>query len=373
MAVNEKLELLFLNRTQFGYHLTTYYFCKLAAGDLCITHVGFDTGSPKLHAEAVRVKYVQYEGRKLRRYLRLLRAFMQEVRKCNGVIFLEYFPGCSILRCGQRRSRMVVDIRTGSISQNVAVRKLQDRLMRWECCRFENISIISKSLAKRLRLPLDRTHVLPLGAEQMEARPRRYDRLDLLYVGTFDGRRIEDTVVGVDRFLRHRESRIDLTYTIVGNGHNGELQKLRQMVHSKGLDDVVRLPGYIHRTQLQDIFDRCNVGISYVPMSDAYDCQPVTKTLEYIFAGMPVIATATTENKKVVNESNGVLIRDTPEDFCRGLEEMCQRRHQYDPEAIQRSCPECSWHRIVHRNFIPYIEEIHHPDLVGSMPCSYTL
>jgi len=358
MAVDRKHELLILNRAQFGYHISTYYYCKFAAEHLRITYVGFDTGRLKLCLKDVKAKYVAYAGRKCLRYLRLLVAFAQEVRRCQGAIFIMYFPGCSVLRCLGPRTRMILDIRTGSVNRNPLVRRWENRVMQWECRLFRNVSVISQSLAERLCLPSARTHILPLGAERVAVRAKRFARLDLLYVGTLDGRCIEDTVVGFDRFLQDYGALIPLTYTIVGDSHNGQLETLRRMVCQKGLDRVVRLPGYVHKTRLQDEFDRCNVGVSYVPMNDIYDCQPVTKTFEYIVAGMPVIATATTENRKVVKSFNGVLIPDTPEGFYHGLKEFYSRRHEFDSEVVRRSCPESLWDRIVSLNLVPYIQDI---------------
>jgi len=358
MVINTKPELLILNRTQFGYHLDTYYYCKLAGERLRVVYVGFDTGKPKLHLDGVTVKYMPYKGRRLRRYLTLLTALTREVRECHGAIFIEYFPGCSVLRYMGPRARMIVDIRTGSVHQNPMSRRLEDWLMRWESYLFRSICVVSQSLADRLHLPPGKTHILPLGAERMTLEAKSFTRLDFLYVGTLHGRRIEDTVVGFERFQRDCGSRIALTYTIIGAGHNGELEKLRRMVHLKGLDDIVRLPGYVHKTRLQDVFDHCNVGISYVPINDTYDCQPVTKTFEYIFAGMPVIATATTENRKVIRGFNGTLIPDTPEGFYCGLKDIYARRHEFDSQEVRHCCPDASWDRIVNLNLVPYIEEI---------------
>lgn len=351
-------ELLILNRTQFGYLQDAYYYCKLAADRFRIRYVGFDTGRPKLHLDGVEVKYVAYTGRKSRRYLRLLMAFVQEVRKCRGAIFIEYFPGCSLLACLGPRARMILDVRTGSISRDPRVRRWANRLTRWESCFFRKVLVVSDGLAKRLGLPSNRTRVLPLGAEAMPLKPKRFDRLDLLYVGTLNGRRMEDTVIGFERFLQDHGRGIDLTYTIVGDGPNGQLDALRRMVRRKGLDQRVHLPGYVHKSQLQDTFERCNVGVSYVPINDIYDCQPVTKTFEYIVAGMPVIATATTENKRVIRKSNGVLIQDCPDGFYHGLKEIYEGRSEFDSERVRLSCPECSWDRIVDLHLIPSLESL---------------
>ncbi len=358
MPTDFREELVILNRVQFGYHLDTYYYAKFASRRLRITYVGFDTGSPKLHVDGVAVKYVGYEGRKSLRYLRLLAAFARETRRCRGIVFVNYFPGCSLLRCFGSAARMIMDIRTGSVHPNLLVRRWENRLMRWESRLFRNVSVISQGLAERLHLRPHRVHFLPLGAEHTAVEAKRFDRLDLLYVGTLDGRRIEDTVVGFERFVRDRGGQISLTYTIVGGSRNGRLEQLRRMVRLKGLDGIVHLPGYVHRTQLQDILARCNVGVAYVPINDMYDCQPVTKTFEYLFAGMPVIATATTENRKVIDRPHGVLIEDTPEGFYGGLKEVCARRDEFDSEKIRFCRPESSWHRIVGLNFVPYVQRI---------------
>ncbi len=361
MTSNGRPELLILNKTQFGYHLDTYYYCKFAANRLRIKYVGFDTGSPRLDLEGVEVTYVAYGGPMLRRYLRLLAAFAQEVRRSKGAIFINYFPGCGLLRCFGSRTRMIVDIRTGSVSENSLMRRLGNWLMRWESRLFRNISVVSRGLAERLHLPPYKTHVLPLGAESMTMTGKRFDRLDLLYVGTLYGRRIEDTVIGVKQFLHGCDEPVPLAYTIVGDGYNGELEELRLLVRHYGLEGIVYVLGYVHKTRLREAFDRCNVGVSYVPVNDIYDCQPATKTFEYLFAGMPVIATATTENRKIVNRLNGVLIEDTPEAFCRGLKEVYDRRYEFDSEKLWLCCPESSWDRIVGLDFVPYIQSICQP------------
>ncbi|UCG57955.1 MAG: glycosyltransferase [Phycisphaerales bacterium] len=358
MDNGNKQELLILNRTQFGYHLDTYYYSKFAAKKLRITYVGFDVGRPRLALAGVEVKYVSYKGRRLRRFLRLLVAFARAVKKCCGAIFIEYFPGCSVLRCLCPHKRIIVDIRTGSVHQNPLVRRLANLMMQHEVRLFRNISVVCESLAERLRLPLAKTHILPLGAQPLATRAKCFDELHLLYVGTLDGRRIEDTVVGFDRFSREYGDNLKLSYTIVGDGHNGELERLRRMVRLKGLGNIVHLPGYVHTTRLQETFEHSNVGISYVPMNDVYDCQPVTKTFEYVFAGMPVIATATAENRKMINRLNGVLIQDTPQGFYCGLKEVYARRREFDAEEIRLSCPESSWDRIVRRDLVPYIQDI---------------
>lgn len=349
--------LLILSRAQFGYDLY-YYYCKWGGDRLEITYVGFDVGRPRIVLPGIDVTYVSCKGVKPIRFLKLALAFLREAQRGHDVVLIKYFLGCSLFRLLSLHHRAVLDVRTGCVGRSPFKRMWENLLMRAECRLFPHILTISPGLVERFSLPQRKTQVVPLGAEQLAMKAKRFDELHLLYVGTLDGRRIEDTVLGFGRFAQEYGDSVKLSYTIVGDGHNEELEGLRRMVRLKGLQDTVHLPGYVHKTQLQDTFEHCNVGISYVPMSDIYDCQPVTKTFEYVFAGMPVIATATTENSKVVNRLNGVLIQDTPEGVYRGLEEVYARRDEFDSEKIRLSCPESSWDRIVGRNLVPYVQNI---------------
>jgi glycosyltransferase involved in cell wall biosynthesis len=351
----DPVHLLILSRAQFGYDLY-YYYCKWGRDRLRITYVGFDVGRPRVLLPGIDVKYVSHKGVKPVRFLRFALTFLREARRGCDVVLIKYFVGCSMFRLLLPHSKVVLDIRTTSMDQGCWERRWKDLLLRVECRVFAHVVVISKGLAERVRVPKHKRRIVPLGAEPLSRTPKGFDELHLLYVGTLHGRRIEDTVVGFKRFLCDYGAEIPLSYTIVGDGYNGELEKLRRMVCLTGLDDVVRLPGYIHKTQLKSTFERCNVGIAYVPMCDRFDCQPVTKTLEYIFSGMPVIATATAENQRMVNRSNGVLIQDTPDSFYRGLIEIYTRRHEFDSEQVRHGCSDASWDRIVDLNFVPYVQ-----------------
>jgi len=108
------------------------------------------------------------------------------------------------------------------------------------------------------------------------------------------------------------------------------------------------------------ILSKHNVGVSYVPITPYFDVQPPTKTFEYLLAGMPVIATRTKENEKVINEYNGVLIDDTPEDFRNGLALLYERisANKFTSSRIIESSESYTWERIVRNNFKLYIESL---------------
>ena len=351
-----KKRLLIISKDQFGYHIDTYFYCKVARQSFDITYICCDVNREKIKTNGVTVKYISWKGNVLQRFLRLMFLLLAECRNQYDIVFVRYFVGCSILKILNPSMNFIFDIRTSIVVKNPIKRGCKNFVLRLESCFFKHITVISQSLADKLKLAKHKVHVLPIGAELVNVPDKQFDSLNLLYVGTFDRRRIEDTIEGFALFYAEYKDSIDISYDIVGDGYHGELEQLRQLVHQKGLDRVIRLPGYIHLGELTEYYDQCNVGVSYVPINDIYDCQPPTKTFEYIFAGMPVIATDTTENRRVINHENGVLVDDTPEAFNKGLLELYQRSNKFDSIKIKETCLIFSWENIISGNLVPFLE-----------------
>jgi glycosyltransferase involved in cell wall biosynthesis len=358
--VGDTQKLLIIYPKQFGYHLGTYYYCKWAQADFRITYHGFDSDQPRLAPQGVDVHYVSRRGNRVTRYLRFLQSCLRECGAGHDMIFLKYFPGCSLLRLLHPRQRFVLDIRTGSIAQNPLKRRCEDLLLRAESLAFPHTTVISASLARKLRLA--RAHILPLGADPRDLSPREFSGLHLLYVGTLEGRRLENTVQAFHRFYVEAGSSVEMTYALVGEGPNGERDSLRAWVKDHGLEGVVSLPGFVHHRELGRYYEKCNIGVSYIPINPIYDCQPPTKTFEYLLAGLPVLATKTSENAAVITEHNGLLIDDTPEAFYEALKKLASGRNAYSSERIRTEALRYSWETIVRSNLVPYLKALIGPE-----------
>jgi glycosyltransferase involved in cell wall biosynthesis len=353
---SKKMRLLILCPSQFGYHLSTYYYCRHGRKLLDITYMGFKGSRPSISMEEICIKVISNRGNKFFRALRWYWNILKESRKGYDLVFIKYFMGCSLLRIVAPNRRFILDICTGSIQQGRWQRRLADISLLMESKIFANISIISENLARKLGIRDDRYHILPLGADVMTVNEKQYDALHLLYVGTLSGREIEKTIIGFERFCRrHRDSIALTSYTIAGDGYRGELERLRLLVIKLGLESVVNILGYVHHIDMAVYWERCNVGVSFVPINYIYDCQPATKTFEYLLAGMPTIATGTKENKLVINNENGVIIDDTATSFEQGLEEIYLKRGNFSSIAIKRTAEGSQWERIVRCNLYPYL------------------
>ncbi len=350
--------MLILNRKQFGYHSDTYYYCKYLNNKFDITYLCWDYGLKRPFVEKVNVKYVSRKGNKLVRYFRFLFAAISEVTKGYDICFIKYFLGCSLLKLLNFKGNFVFDIRTAHTWDNPLKRNFFDALLIFESLFFDKITIISKGLACRLKIPRKKVHILPLGADSLSNKDKKIDKMKLLYVGTFKNRNIADTIVGFEKFYKKYRSKIEIEYKIIGSGTAKEEQKLATLARDMNIEKVIEFVGFVPHSDLISYFDMNNIGVSFVPITKYFDKQPPTKTFEYALSGMPVIATNTTENRKVISDTNGVIIPDTAEGFYEGLKVMFDRRRTYVSSDIRKTCTEFKWENLVNKNLQIYLESM---------------
>ena len=348
--------LLILNRVQFGYHSGTFYYCKYLPDEYDVTYVCWDYGRPRLELPGITVIYVARDGSKALRYKRFIASAITHARRDFDYFFFQYFPGCSLLRLVRPAREMIFDVRTGSVELSLFRRLIADLILRLEASLFPNVTVISRGLSKKLWFSESRTHVLPLGSEVISANNKHFHELRLLYVGTLQGRRLHETVLGLHQFMKASGDGIACSYTIIGAGWGNEENDLRTLVHTLGLDPVVKVIGRIPHDQLSGYFNKANIGISYIPMTSYYNFQPPTKTFEYLLSGMAVIATATFENRSIVNEENGILIGDSAAEFAAGLSALASRLSTFDSRRIRESSQSHLWANIIRSNLVPYLQ-----------------
>lgn len=318
------MKILIINQNQFGYHMDTWYYCKYLHSDFHITYICFDQGLEKKSIEGVDVIYIPFDIGPLKRNLRILDESQRFIAGNElGFIFIKYFRFCSYLlfRNYKRRNVINLDVRTGSVVSKLWVRYANDLFMRVEAACFKHISVISESLRIKLKLSASAL-ILPLGAESLyKGSHPDMSVIRMCYVGTFTDRHLETVVLGIAHYIKTTEDH-NVSLDFFGSGWRGEELKLKMLVDEVGLNENIRFRGYIHHDRLNDVLGSYNVGVSYVPMTDFFNFQPVTKTFEYIFSGLYVIATKTDENVRFVSDSHGILIDDDVESFSRALKQI---------------------------------------------------
>lgn len=347
-------KILFIDTNQFGYLIDSLKWCELLSDKYDITYLSFDNGRPHIHVPKVKTVYVpQIGNKKVRGMLFLLTAFFHCLFY-RGYIFVLFHEKLDLLKKLLPWKKMHLDIRTMSVDENEEFRKRQDEMLKAAASVFDTVSAISKGIIEKLDLNKP-VSLLPLGADQISANDKDFSSLRLFYVGTMTNRHIPETIEGFNLFVQKHPA-VKITYDIVGGDNGeGELEHVKDSVRKFKLDDKVKIHGPKSHDELKPFFDKCNIGVCYVPITDYYQFQPPTKTFEYAFSGLVTIATQTEANKEIINNSNGVLINDTPCDFCKGIEEIMAEH--FNSASIKESVKNYSWKNIVDKYLIPIIEE----------------
>ncbi len=347
-----KQSLLLVTRDQFGYHVDPYAYARELTRHAAVTYFCWDYGRPRVEVPGVRVIYSSREGNVAARNLRFLRELLELVGEFDQSL-LFYFPGVSLVHGWAEQRRLICDVRTGNVGGSAVRRWLFDRLLSLEMRTFRNRSFISEGLGRRFGF--DHFNVLPLGASVTPLVPRDYRAFQLLYVGTFSSRRMEEAVRGFGLFRAEMDPDFSCHFTLIGSGTPAEEQRLRETVAEADMAGAVTFTGYVQREQLTAYFQAANIGVSYVPITPYFDHQPVTKTYEYLLAGLPVIGTATSGQHSVITPENGVLIQDDPAAFAAGLHQLYHHRHGFSGTAIQQEALRYTYRNIVDHRLVPYL------------------
>lgn len=342
-----KKSLLIVHQRQFGHHTGSLQYCQQLKNDFDITFLCWDYKREKNQEPGITVHYLSREGNIVIRNFRFINGIIEQIVKQKfDLIFIHYFRGCSLIPILSKTSQKFhLDIRTGSISPVKLNRLIYNSILWLESKFFKNISIISEGLRKHLMVKKN-AYILPLGANPVNIKRKGFEGLNLLYVGTLSNRNLEITINGLYIFLTQNLN-TKISYTIVGDGNNDERYILQQLVNKLELDKIVNLTGYVPYNDLIPFYESSNIGISFVPIKPYYEFQPVTKTFEYLMAGMPVIATGTFENKKIINDRNGYIIADNPESFAKALKLIYAEINNFDHQFIKESVTAYHWESIV--------------------------
>lgn len=345
--------LLIICALQYGDLTDTYKYCQYL-NDYKITYLSFDYGHPKRFLPNGRTVYVPHTRIKILNGVLFLLFSTIVALFHSGPIFVVYFPYCSIIKKCVPWKKMNVDVRTLSVATSKEKRHNEDRLLKKEIVCFDSISIIAKELIIKCGIEaFPNVYILPLGADIISANNKDFSELRLLYVGTLYNRHIIETVKGVELFLKRNPDYI-LKYDIIGDGE--ELEEIETYIKQKELGNNIFTYGALPFEKVKPFMDRCNMGVSYIPMTDWYDFQPPTKTYEYILSGMYCIATQTYANSQILTNDNGILHADNPSEFCNALESVYRKRIGLNSKIIRDTLRDSQWKIIVDKYLRPIID-----------------
>ena len=348
-------KILIISKEQFGYHTDIYKWCEYLRNDYRIKVVCFG-GKQKKYIDNVEVHYVPHIGNRTVKGVLYILVSLLHILFNKDITIVCNFKGCEIFKKVFPRKRMILDIRTLGVIRDKELRAKEDEDTRKTAKLYDFTTIISEGTRDKLKLDKEKSAILPLGADIMSRKNKSFDSLHLLYVGTLQDRDIDKTIKGISLLLKKYPD-IDIKYDIIGGGFNNEVNNFKELAKELELENVVTLHGYKHHDELQYFYNNCNIGVSFVPITEFYDHQPVTKTYEYILSGIYTIATETFSNKQIINKDNGFLIKDTPESFAEGIEHIISNLKVLDSDTIRNTLLDSQWEIIVKHTMLPILKD----------------
>jgi len=356
--MKDKQDLLLINHGQFGYKAGYYYYAKYLKPDFNITILCQDKGLSIVELKGVDVKYVSAKGNKIMRKMNWMRNVYVAIKshKKTNPIFMTYSHHCSIFGLLFLKRNIILDIRTGSVKSNKYLNLFENKCLLFETLFFQRITILSAGLRQKLSINKSKCNILPLGSDVLSNKTKSYNNLNLLYVGSLTNRNITETIQGLSVFIEsYSVCKTDISYDIFGFGTKEDTLNIQKTISDFNLSTVVKFHGRKKHSELVPYFDKCTIGISYVPLTPFFEFQPPTKTFEYILSGLICLATDTYENRQLINQNNGELCLDTPQSFSNGLYQIYSKRGQFQDETVRKTLDKHKWADIVQNNLALYL------------------
>lgn len=360
------MKILITPKGQYGYNTDYFKMANyLAEQNLQVDILCFDQGFTKIDThENVNVIYINNKKSKLTNYInyntQIVKYVLKRRNEYNWIVVSGTIEYCGaiplMLRKLTPRTLWIMDIRTCAVFNDERKRRLYDSSMLWSAKFFNHTTIISDLVAKRLKIT--NYTLLPLGADcivDITKKKLQKEKINFLYVGTFEGRNIDNVIKAFDIFSSKVNNKIQTKLDIVGFSYKNSTQEivLAAMKDAKNNDKIIYHGRKAH-DEIKELFQEATVGISYVPITEYYDVQPPTKTFEYILNGLICIGTNTKANAQIINNKNGVLTNDDIDSVVRGMEKVLVDIYKFNILEISSTVEDYTWIRIEERfyNFL---------------------
>ncbi|PTN33801.1 glycosyltransferase [Desulfonatronum sp. SC1] len=203
----------------------------------------------------------------------------------------------------------------------------------------------------------------PLGIDTRLFKPKTDKKRDIpnlkfVFIGTLhEKRKIITLIQGFCDFSNKNNDLPKLD--IYGSGPLFKL--LEEYIHKNNIQNIIKLKGLMSQTELYSILPSYDVGIAWVPV-DLYNNSPSLKLIEYIAAGLPVIATCTDAHLKLLSQGfHFNICGDNPASLSEELNSFLN--YNIDNKTVSNNIDlvhAFDYDIIFKNNIIPFINNIMH-------------
>lgn len=294
--------------------------------------------------------------------MRVAKRIIEELKKTGGrfdIFQAPAFPefGLAFFPVPRGSARvLVMDIRSNPVSSHIA-KSVGHRLWTAQARRADLVIAIDAALIAPIRQ--DKVPalfgVVPLGfdrevfdrsvAKERSEIGLEDDDIVFVYTGSVSRHRKIETMVRVFEEAHSRFNKVKLLVV-----------KSEEEVGFAYNPDAVRMVGPVSHDLIPQFLRMSDVGVAWVPPTPVYDVQPPLKTVEYLAAGLPVLATDTRGNRNFAQHGRNGLLVDWSEErkMLEAIEVLSTPsvRHELGSWA-QESVAHLSYDSIVTNQLLP--------------------
>lgn len=201
-------------------------------------------------------------------------------------------------------------------------------LERWSLRQADRVLVVNESLRQiaRSRGGVDDARIVLVGngplTERITERPPRADlrpeghRYMACWVGVIGPQDGVDFALRAIAHLVHERKRTDCAFAFVGAGE--ELPALRRLAGDLGIKDWVFFPGWVEEDVMFDYLGTADIGIE----AHTEDYVSGVKVMEYMAAGLPVVAFDTEETVRLAGEAARYAPKGDVAEMARLIDEL---------------------------------------------------
>lgn len=154
--------------------------------------------------------------------------------------------------------------------------------------------------------------------------PMNEKTIDLVYTGAIAKKRNIDQILLSFKSLLQKTEAQNYDFKLHFYGAGNRLDEIQRLAEEMQLNNYTVFHGLIEQTKLANILHKHTIGIGYVPFG-IYKQAPALKTLEYMCAGLAVLASDTQPTKDLLKQGFQLTPYDnSQEGFSKGILEICK-------------------------------------------------
>ena len=225
------------------------------------------------------------------------------------------------------------------------IRAEEERLLK-SAKRIVTVSEVTRKCLIAMKAPEDRISVIPNGFDDQLFFPQddKFPDLTLVYVGTLaPWQGIDFMLMHLRRYLR---SRSDLRVVMIATGSADRFRAYRAVAAELGLKRRIEWHRHLSHAETAELVRKSHIGLACLARgarNERQGCCPL-KILEYMGAGLPVIAADLPVVREIVTDPSMLYRASSAASFRRNLESWIDQ-----PEKIKE--PGLAASREIHAKF----------------------